>query len=156
MKAAVLVTSDRVSRGEARDESGEIAVELITAMAEVVEKRIVPDEADRIRDVLLQWCAQGIDVVITVGGTGLSPRDVTACVTRSVLDKEATGISAALMAQGLAETPRAMLSSAAAGVRGRTLIVNLPGSKSAVRQYLQYLLPILPHALEMMHGKGHS
>jgi len=116
----------------------------------------VPDEAGEIRQALLSWSAQGVDVVVTVGGTGLSERDVTAQTTRSLLEKEAPGITMAMLARGLQATPRAMLSGAAAGVRGRTLIVNLPGSISAVRDYLGLLREILPHAVAMIHGHHHE
>jgi len=156
LKATVLVTSDRTARGEGRDESGEIAVELLAPIAEVVGKRIVSDDAEKIRDALLEWCEGGVDLIVTVGGTGLSPRDVTAEVTRSLIEKEAAGISAALIARGLQSTPRAMLSCAVAGVRGTTLIVNLPGSKAAVREYLEYLQEVLPHAVKMIRGGGHE
>ena len=94
--------------------------------------------------------------MVTIGGTGLGPRDVTAQATRSVIEKEAHGISTALLVRGLLGTARAMLSSAAAGVRGHTLIVNLPGSKSAVRESLEWLRTVLPHAVEMIHGGGHE
>ena len=154
IRAALLVTSDRISRGVGEDRSGEIACEVLGPIAEVVEKRVVPDEADRIRDALLGWCEQGIELVLTIGGTGLSPRDVTAEVTRSVIEKEARGISTALLVRGLQATPRAMLSSAIAGVRGQTLIINLPGSKSAVLESLEYLRDVLPHAIEVVHGGG--
>jgi len=156
LKAALLVTSDRVSRGEAEDESGEAARELLAPVAEVVEKRVVPDEAEAIRRVLMEWSDAGLDVVLTIGGTGLSPRDVTAEVTRSVIEKEAGGIRTALLVRGLQSTPRAMLSGATAGVRGRTLIVNLPGSRSAVREYVELLVEVLPHAAEMMRGETHE
>ena len=156
LTAAVLVTSDRVARGERQDRSGELAKELLSAVAEVVEKRVVPDEAGEIRQALLSWSAQGVDVVVTVGGTGLSERDVTAQTTRGLLEKEAPGITMAMLARGLQATPRAMLSGAAAGVRGRTLIVNLPGSISAVRDYLGLLREILPHAVAMIHGHHHE
>jgi len=156
LRAAVLVTSDRVSRGEAHDESGEIACCTLARVAEVVEKRVVPDQADRIRRALVEWSERKLDLVVTVGGTGLSPRDVTAEATRSVLEKPAPGIATALLVRGLQSTPRAMLSNAAAGVRGRTLIVNLPGSRSAVRESLEFLADVLPHALEMIHGGSHE
>jgi len=157
IRAALLVVSDSVSRGERKDENGEIAREVLGSAAEVVEKRIVPDEPDQVRAAILRWCdEQEVDVVVTIGGTGLSPRDVTAEVTRTLIEKEASGISTALLMQGLRATPRAMLSNAAAGVRGRTLIINLPGSTSAVRESLEYLRDVLPHAVEMIWGAGHD
>ena len=152
IRAAVLVTSDRISRGEAEDRSGAAAAELLSEIAEVDEVRVVPDEADRIVDALRGWCADGVDLVVTVGGTGLSPRDVTPEATRSVIEREAAGISTALLVRGLSSTPRAMLSRAVAGVCGRTLIINLPGSSSAIAESIPYLLEVVPHALELIGG----
>jgi len=154
--AALLVVSDRISRGEREDRSGEIAREMLGSYADIVDKQVVPDEPDRIRAAILRWCEQKVDLVVTIGGTGLSPRDVTAEVTRALIEKEARGISTALLVHGLTATPRAMLSNAAAGVRGRTLIINLPGSISAVRESLEYLRQVLPHAVEMMWGGAHD
>ena len=155
IRAALLITSDRIARCENEDVSGVVAWEILSSIAGVIEKKVVPDEPGGIRDALLQWCERGIDLIVTIGGTGLGPRDVTADVTRSVIEKEARGISNALLVKGLASTPRAMLSSAAAGVRGRTLIINLPGSKLAARELLEYLSDVIPHALEMIRGGGH-
>ena len=156
IRAAVLVTSDRRSRGEGQDESGEMAVRLLGGVAEILEKRIVPDEPEQIREVILAWWDKGVDLVLTIGGTGLGPRDVTAVVTRSLIEKEAGGITTALLIQGLQTTPRAMLTGAVAGVRGRTLIINLPGSPAAVELYVKYLLDVLPHAVDMIRGGKHD
>jgi len=156
LKAAVLVTSDRISRGESEDVSGEVACEALAPLAEVVEKRVVPDDAESVRSALLEWCECRLDLVVTVGGTGLGPRDVTAQVTHALVEKEARGISTALLMRGMQSTPRAMLSSPAAGVRARTLIINLPGNPTAVREGLEFLRELLPHAIEMVHGGTHE
>ncbi|MFP4028607.1 MAG: molybdenum cofactor biosynthesis protein B [Candidatus Brocadiia bacterium] len=155
LKVAVLVTSDRIAAGKAEDKSGKIAREILRDVGEVVEKCVVPDETEEIRESLLAWCGSDIDIIVTIGGTGLSPRDRTAEVTASLIEKEASGISCALIMRGLQDTPKAMLSCGTAGIHNDTLIVNLPGSTSAVEDYLEYLRDVLPHAVEMMHGGGH-
>jgi molybdopterin adenylyltransferase len=152
MRAAVLVTSDRISRGEQEDRSGRAAAELLAGQADLHELRVVPDDAGRIAAALTEWCGARVDLILTVGGTGLGPRDVTPEATREVLDREAPGIATALLVRGLQSTRRAMLSRATAGVRGGTLIVNLPGNTSAVRDLVPYLLQVVPHALETARG----
>ncbi len=152
MKAAVLVTSDRISRGEEEDRSGRTAAETLAGAAELHELRVVPDDAGRIAAALIEWCGAGVDLILTVGGTGLGPRDVTPEATREVVDREAPGIATALLVRGLGSTHRAMLSRATAGLRGGTLIVNLPGSTSAVLDLVPYLLQVVPHALETARG----
>lgn len=152
IRAAILVASDRISRGVEQDRSGALAAELLAEVADVAEVRVVPDELERIAETLREWCADGMDLILTVGGTGFSPRDVTPEATRTVIEREAPGISTALLVRGLECTPRAMLSRATAGVCGRTLIVNLPGSRSAVTESVEYLLEVLPHALEVIGG----
>jgi molybdopterin adenylyltransferase len=156
MTAAILVASDRISAGAEQDRSGVLAAELLAGTADVAEVRVVPDEVDRIAAVLHQWCAEGVDVVLTIGGTGLSPRDVTPEATRRVIERETPGITAALLLRGLQSTPKAMLSRAVSGARGRTLIVNLPGSTSAVRELVPYLCEALPHAAEVLSGRPES
>lgn len=156
LRVAVLVVSDRVSRGEMVDRSGPAARGALEPMADVVQASVVADEVEEIRSRLEAWCGANIDVVLTLGGTGLSPRDVTPEATRRVIDREVPGLVMALIANGLQRTPRAALSRAIAGQKGRTLIINLPGSPQAVQQSIQFLLPILPHAVEMMQGKGHE
>ncbi len=150
--AAVLVTSDRIHAGQEQDRSGHAAAEELEAFAEVTEVRIVPDERGAIASALRRWSDAGIDLILTVGGTGLSPRDVTPEATLEVVDRRAPGIGTALLVKGLASTPKAMLSRAVAGIRGQTLIVNLPGSTRAVRELVPYLLEVLPHALEVIRG----
>ncbi len=152
IKAGVLVVSDRVSRGEEQDKSGEAAVEALQDFCDVVCQEVVSDDYAEIRTQLLELCAGEVDVIITSGGTGLSPRDVTPEATRSVIEREAPGIAYSLLFNGLIDTPRAMLSRAVSGVRGQTLIINLPGSPSAVRHGIEYLQDVLPHAVEVIKG----
>ena len=127
MTAAVLTVSDRVSRGEADDKSGDLLEELLRADGHDVERRVVPDEADEIAAAIEELAASA-EVVLTTGGTGLAPRDVTPEATRTVLQREAPGIAEALRADSIAKTPHGLLSRGVAGVVGRTLVVNLPGS----------------------------
>lgn len=150
----VLTVSDKGSRGEREDTSGAAIRALVAGVGgAVTQYAIVPDEADQIAATLRTWVdVGGLDVILTTGGTGLSPRDVTPQATRAVLDYEAPGIAEALRAEGLRHTPMSMLSRALAGVRGRTLIVNLPGSERGVRQNLAVLLPVLSHAAESLRG----
>ena len=156
MRVGVLTISDKGSRGERIDSSGAAIRELLgQAGSVVVRYEIVPDERDLIAARLLQWVdGAEIDVVLTTGGTGLSSRDVTPEATLTVLDYEVPGIMEALRAEGLKHTPMSMLSRAVAGVRGRTLIVNLPGSERAVRQNLNVLLAVLPHAVETLRDRS--
>ncbi len=151
-RAAVLVTSDRIHAGREEDRSGRAAADILEELADVIEVRVVPDERALIAEALAGWSDEGVDFVLTVGGTGLSPRDVTPEATLDVVDRRAPGISTALLMHGLSTTPKAMLSRAVAGVRGQTLIVNLPGSTSAVCELVPYLLEALPHALEVVRG----
>ncbi|MHC4480019.1 MAG: MogA/MoaB family molybdenum cofactor biosynthesis protein [Planctomycetota bacterium] len=152
IRAAVLVTSDRISKGVEQDRSGALAARLLAEAADVAEIRVVPDEVNRIAAALREWCAEGMDLILTVGGTGIGPRDVTPEATRSATDRELPGVPTALRVRGLPSTPKAMLSRAAAGVCGQTLIVNLPGSTSAVEESVPYLLEVVPHALEVLGG----
>lgn len=157
MRAAVLTCSDRCSRGEAADTSGpHIADRLREAGWEVVETRIVPDEVEAIRVALLDWADRdGVDVIITTGGTGFSGRDVTPEATLGVVERRAPGVAELIRIEGLRKTPHACLSRGEAGLRGRTLIVNLPGSLKAVRDGMDTLVPILAHAVRMIAGGGH-
>ena len=149
MNAAVLTVSDRVSRGEAEDASGDALEELLRADGYAVERRVVPDEADEIA-AAIEELASVASVVLTTGGTGLAPRDVTPEATRTVLQREAPGIAEALRADSIAKTPHGLLSRGAAGVVGRTLVVNLPGSTGGCRDGYAVLRPALGHALELL------
>jgi molybdenum cofactor synthesis domain-containing protein len=149
MKAAVLTVSDRVSRGEAEDGSGDSLAELLAADGYDVERRVVPDEADQIA-AAIEDLASLARVVLTTGGTGLAPRDVTPEATRTVLQREAPGIAEALRADSIAKTPHGLLSRGAAGVVGSTLVVNLPGSVGGCRDGYAVLRPALGHALSLL------
>ncbi len=151
----ILTISDTASRGGREDLSGNAIREMVAAIgAEVADYRIVPDEADQIAATLREWAdARSLDLVLTTGGTGLGPRDVTPEATRSVLTREVPGIAEAMRLEGLKHTPRAMLSRAVAGVYDRTLIVNLPGSPRGVRESLGAVLDVLPHALEILQAR---
>jgi molybdopterin adenylyltransferase len=157
VRAAVLVASDACARGERADTSGaHIASCLVAAGWEVVETLIVPDDASAIRAALESFAdRRGVDLVVTSGGTGFSARDVTPEATLAVVERRAPGLAEALRADGARRTPHAWLSRGEAGLRGATLIVNLPGSLAAARDGMELLLPLLPHALAMIRGAGH-
>jgi len=157
MRAAILTVSDRCARGEAADASGPAVREALEEFgAEIVESALVADEAGSIKERLTRWSDEmRADVVFTVGGTGLGPRDVTPEATEAVLDRRVPGIAEAMRAGSLTKTRWAVLSRATAGVRGRTLIVNLPGSPRGARECVELVLPVLEHAVEMMAGGGH-
>src|SRR3989344_6090448 len=159
VKAGVLTASDRASRGVYNDESGKLLRERLSAMEGVEVRRydVVPDKRKAIAACLRRWCdGDALDVILTTGGTGLSPRDVTPEATRGLLDKEIPGLAEALRLEGSGFTPLAWLSRGIAGLRGKTLIVNLPGSPQAVEQSLRVLARLLPHALAMVRGEAHA
>jgi molybdenum cofactor synthesis domain-containing protein len=149
VNAAVLTVSDRVSRGEAEDSSGDLLAELLSADGYAVARRIVPDEADQIAQAVEELAAEAA-VVLTTGGTGLGPREVTPEATRTVLRREAPGIAEALRADSIAKTPHGLLSRGVAGVVARALVVNLPGSTGGCRDGYAVLRPALSHALALL------
>jgi len=155
MNAAVLTVSDRVSRGEADDKSGDLLAELLRDDGHEVERRIVPDEADEIAAAIEELAATSY-VVLTTGGTGLAPRDVTPEATRTVLQREAPGIAEALRADSIAKTPHGLLSRGVAGVVGRSLVVNLPGSPGGCRDGYAVLRPALGHAISLLADQATS
>jgi molybdopterin adenylyltransferase len=149
----VLTISDGAAKGEREDVSGENIRTLITQMPNVVISAgaIIPDEREQISAALREWSDnKHLNLILTTGGTGLAPRDVTPEATKAVIEREAQGIAEALRSISLQYTPNAMLSRGVAGVRGRTLIINLPGSPKAVKECLEYLLPVLPHAVNLL------
>jgi molybdopterin adenylyltransferase len=154
MRVAVLTISDATSRGERADDSGDAIVEWIEAIdADLAARAVVSDDVVPIARQLLAWCdGQMADVVLTTGGTGLSTRDVTSDATRAVIEREAVGIAERLRAVTGAGFPRASLSNGVAGIRHRTLIVNLPGSTRGVRDMLAALEPIVEHAVDIVRG----
>jgi molybdenum cofactor synthesis domain-containing protein len=158
MRVAILTVSDRCSRGEAEDETGPAVRDALTAAgAEVLGIVVVSDDNERIQAELVRLSDQiGADVVFTNGGTGLGPRDVTPEATEAVLHRRVPGIAEAMRVQSLRRTPTAMLSRGAAGLRGTTLIINLPGSPRGARECLEVVLPVLAHATQMIAGAGHG
>ena len=154
-KAAVLTVSDRSFRGERPDAGGPLGVEILkNAGYAVTETAIVTDEKGRIEAALRQWCdREPVDLIVTTGGTGFAPRDVTPEATLAVCDRLTPGIPEAMRYASMQVTNRAMLSRAAAGIRKGTLIVNLPGSPKAARENLEAVLPALAHGLEMLSGR---
>ena len=152
MKAAVLTVSDRVSRGEAADGSGDTLAELLEADGYDVVRRVVPDEADEIAAAIAALASDAA-LVLTTGGTGVAPRDVTPEATRTAIDREVPGIAEALRASSVAKTPHGLLSRGVAGIRGATLVVNLPGSTGGCRDGYAVLRPALGHALSLLRGE---
>ena len=154
MKAGVLTISDKGSRGERKDESGAVAAGMLEDAGFLLEKReIVPDNEQQIRDTLIKWADRdNLSLIVTSGGTGLSPSDVTPQAMADVIDFQVPGISEAMRAESLKKTPHAMLSRAIAGVRGACLIINLPGSPGGVRDNLTAVLPALAHGISKLEG----
>ena len=153
-KVAILTISDKGSKGEREDSSGPLIQEMIKDLpAEVTHYEIIPDEKETIARALEKSADHlKADLILTTGGTGMSPRDVTPDATRLVIEKEVPGFAEAMRAESLKKTPHAMISRAIAGIRGSTLIVNLPGSPKSVRENLAVILPALPHALSKLKG----
>lgn len=155
IRVGVLTISDWGAQGRREDVSGETIKEMVSERlgAQVTEYEIVPDEQEVIETMLVEWAdVSGVDLILTTGGTGFSPRDVTPEATKAVIEREAPGLTEAMRSQGLKSTPHAMLSRAVAGIRGSTLIVNLPGSPKAVRESLEVILAAIPHAIEILRG----
>lgn len=152
IKVAVLTLSDKGSKGKRKDESGPLIETMIKKIGGItVNYEILPDEKNMIKEKLLSLCNK-VDLVLTTGGTGLSPRDVTPEATLEVIEREVPGIPEAMRFEGFKKTPNAMVSRAVAGIKGKTLIINLPGSPVAVKENLEIILPILSHAVEKIKG----
>jgi molybdenum cofactor synthesis domain-containing protein len=153
VKAAVLTVSDGVTHGTREDRSGDALAELLAGDGHEVVRRVVPDERDAIAAAIADL-ARGAELVLTTGGTGLAPRDMTPEATLDVIERLAPGIPEALRADSIAKTPHGLLSRGVAGVRGRTLVVNLPGSPGGCRDGYAVLRPALIHAVELLAGEG--
>jgi molybdenum cofactor synthesis domain-containing protein len=154
LRIAILTISDRSWRGERSDASGPALEEAVLAQGWlVVLRQIAPDEETALQTILRDWADSGqVDVILTTGGTGFNPRDVTPEATQAVIDRSAPGLAEAMRAASLRITPHAMLSRAVAGIRRQTLIVNLPGSPKAAVESLQTILPALPHAIQLLQS----
>ncbi|HET6447225.1 MAG TPA: MogA/MoaB family molybdenum cofactor biosynthesis protein [candidate division Zixibacteria bacterium] len=156
VRVAVLTVSDRSKEGIYEDKSGPRLIEIIRMHAgwDVAEIAVVRDEVDDIKSMLSKWCAEEVNLILTTGGTGFGPRDRTPEATKSVIEKDAPGISESLRAESLKKTPYAMLSRGVSGITGHTLIINLPGNPKAISECMDILIPVLPHALELLMGTG--
>ncbi len=157
MVFAIVCVSDRCSKGICQDKSGPLIKEIVSPLGKTAECILVPDEKEEIEKALIFLCDDvKADVVLTTGGTGFAPRDITPEATKAVIEKEAPGIAEAIRFKSLQITPKAMLSRAVSGIRKNTLIINLPGSPKAVKESLEFVLPVLPHAVEVLSGDTQS
>jgi molybdenum cofactor synthesis domain-containing protein len=156
LTAGILTISDKGAAGDRQDKSGAAIHEILPRIdARIVKYNIIPDEKELIVAKLVEWADEDdLDVIVTTGGTGLTPRDVTPEATLAVVDRIIPGFAEAMRAESLRKTPHAMLSRAVAGTRGECLIINLPGSPTAVRECLEVILPALPHAVETLKGQS--
>ena len=157
IKVAVLTVSDSCVESNREDVSGQTILDMLHEETfEVCDKKVVPDDYQAIAEILKQFSdEQNVDLILTTGGTGLGPRDVTPEATDSVCEKAVPGLGEIMRAEGLKKTPNAILSRSFAGIRGKTLIINMPGSPKAVSESLEVILKVIPHSVKMMRGGGH-
>jgi molybdenum cofactor synthesis domain-containing protein len=158
IRVGILTVSDRSSRGERADASGPLLRQMAQQQGWTVERdSVVPDERDAIQAILVDWADLArLDLILTTGGTGFAPRDVTPEATCAVIERKAPGLAEAMRADSLRKTPHAMLSRAVCGIRGRTLVVNLPGSPKAAQENFETILPALPHAIALLQESPDS
>ncbi len=151
----ILTVSDTGAKGERQDTSGQVIQECLAPLAiQWLKYGVVPDETETISDTLRQWCDEGLDIILTTGGTGLAPRDVTPDATLAVVDRIVPGFTEVMRLESFRRTPLAVLSRAVAGTRKNTLIINLPGSPKAVAECLESISPAIPHAIETLRGQA--
>ena len=152
--ASIITVSDRASQGIYEDQSGPAVAELLTGQGyEIIRMLIIPDEKNTIEKTLLGECQKGVSLILTAGGTGFAPRDVTPEATKAVIEREAPGIAEYMRQKSMEITPRGMLSRGVAGIRGKSLIINLPGSPKGAVENLGFILPHLKHGLDMLSGE---
>ena len=158
IRVGILTVSDRSSRGERADASGPLLRQMAQRQGWTVERdSVVPDERDAIQAILMDWADKArLDLILTTGGTGFAPRDVTPEATCAVIERQAPGLAEAMRADSLRKTPHAMLSRAVCGIRGYTLVINLPGSPKAAQENLETILPALPHAIALLQESPDS
>jgi molybdopterin adenylyltransferase len=157
MKIGIITVSDRCAQGKREDKSGPLIRQMIESLGEVIKYEIILDEKDSICQAIKKAVDElKVDLVLTTGGTGVSSRDVTPEATRQVLEKEIPGFGELMRQKSFGIAPMAILSRATAGTRKKSLIINLPGSPKAVKECLEIILPVIPHALDMIKGKGHE
>lgn len=157
IRAAVVTVSDKGSAGERADSSGPVVTGMLEDAGILVERQeVVPDELEALRELFIELASTGTNLVISTGGTGLAPRDVTPDATLAVIDREVPGMAEAMRAESLKVTPHAMISRAVCGLRGATLFINLPGSPKAARECLGVVLPAIPHAVEVASGSAYE
>jgi molybdenum cofactor synthesis domain-containing protein len=155
MKIGIIVVSDSSSKGERVSTTQDLITELVKPLGNVAMIEIIPDEKEQIKKMMITFCDHHhIDLIISTGGTGLSPRDVTPEATREILHKEIPGLGEMMRMSTIQFTPLSILSRATGGIRGKSLIVNLPGSPKAVKQCLEAILPVIPHAIEVIRGEA--
>ena len=157
IKIVIITVSDSCSEGKREDTSGPLIKQMVESMGKVIEYEIIPDEKTSISQAIKEAADElKADIVLTTGGTGLSFRDVTPEATREVVEKKIPGFGELMRQKSFEITPTAILSRAIAGIRGKSLVINLPGSPKAVKECLDIILPLVPHALDMIKGKGHE
>lgn len=158
MRFGILTLSDRSARGEREDASGPaLALQIRAENGSVIRQQILPDDESTVRATLIEWAdSDEFDIILTTGSTGFSPRDIAPEATRSVIQKEAPGLAEAMRLESLKKTQHAMLSRAVAGIRGQTLIINLPGSPKGAVENLQTIFPVLPHAVQLLREDPNS